>query len=63
MQESLKKFDAYCKDSIHAMPAGIFKKFAEEIGFDENSYIIATPSKFKTIDDLYLLWKAFAEKE
>lgn len=31
MQETLKSFDEFCKDSLNDMPAGVFKKFADEM--------------------------------
>jgi hypothetical protein len=40
MQETLKKFDGFCKDDINNIPAGTFKKFANEAGFDPETYNI-----------------------
>jgi len=40
MQDTLKNFDRYCKDSINDIPSGTFKKFADVAGFDHESYNI-----------------------
>lgn len=63
MEETLKQFDGFCKDGSNALPAGVFKKFADAAGFDPQSYAIPKNSKLQTVDHIYLFWKKFAEKE
>lgn len=63
MQETLGKFDAFCRDTINNIPAGTFKKFADEAGFDHETYRVTSGSKLQTIDDLYIFRKKFVEKE
>lgn len=63
MQESLRSFDTFCKEKVNNIPEGTFKKFADQAGFDHETYHIPRWSKLQTVDDLYLFWKSFAENE
>jgi len=63
IKASLKNFKAFCADKINNIPADIFEKFAKQVGFNPDDFAIDSDGRIKTIDDLYISWKKFVEKE
>lgn len=63
MEHSLSQLKDFCEDKNNNIPDGTFKKFADAAWFTHDTLLIDSAGKLKNIDDLYLVWKKFIEKE
>lgn len=63
IKASLKKLKTFCGDKINNIPWDVFDKFAQKAWFDNSSFEIDSSGSLRTIDDLYLVWRKFAESE
>ncbi len=61
IKSSISDLKKFCADSINKIPANIFADFATEAIFNPATLDVDSTSKIKTVDDLWKLWKQFAQ--
>ncbi len=63
MKQSLGDLKKFCEDTNNNIPDETFKKFADASWFDYKKFTLDIDGTLKIVDDLYIVWKKFLEKE